>query len=55
MEWLKMNVGNVIVLSILLIIVGGIVFRMIQNRRKGKTGCSACSACCGCCDKNCGK
>ena len=54
MEWLKSNAGDIIVIAILLAIVGGIISRMIRNRRVGKTGCSACSGCSGCCCINCG-
>lgn len=54
MEWLKSNAGDIIVIAILLAIVGGIVSKMIRNRRVGKTGCSACSGCSGCCGINCG-
>lgn len=40
-----MNTQSYILLGIILLIVGIIIFREIQNRRKGKSSCSGCSGC----------
>ena len=36
--------GDFIVLSIIAIIIGLIIYRLIHNYRCGKTGCSSCSS-----------
>lgn len=54
MMWLRMNAGNILVLFVLAVIVAGIVYKMIQGKRKGKSGCAGCSGCSGCCGRNCG-
>ena len=45
-SWFHENGGTLIVCALLLALVGGIVFKMIRDRKKGK---SACGCDCGCC------
>ena len=52
MEWLRSNAGSILVLSVLALIVAGILYRMIRDKRKGQCGCTGCSGCCG---KDCGR
>lgn len=51
MEWLRENAGNILVLSVLALIVGGIIYKMIRDKGRGRNGCACCSGCCG---SNCG-
>ncbi len=41
-----MTFGDILVLSVLGLIVGSIVGRMVRNRKKGKSSC--CGSCTGC-------
>jgi len=52
-----MTFGDIIVLSVLVLVVGLIIYGMIRDRKKGKCcGCSGCSGCAhaGFCGGNCG-
>jgi len=41
-----MTFGDIIVLSVLVLVVGLIIYGMIRDRKKGKCcGCSGCSGC----------
>lgn len=48
LQWLSAHYGDLIVLTVLALIVGGIIWNMIRNRKKGRSGCSGCSGCTGC-------
>ncbi|MEG2511697.1 MAG: FeoB-associated Cys-rich membrane protein [Acetivibrio sp.] len=48
-----MNFADFLVLSGILCIAGGIVFRFIKRAREGKIGCSC--GCAGCPHKDCNK
>lgn len=50
--WLAQNIGTILITLLLILVVGGIIFSMIRDKRKGKStcGCSCanckmCSAC----------
>lgn len=43
MKWLADNIGNIIVIAVLVAIVGLIIWRMVRNKKKGKSTCG-----CGC-------
>lgn len=43
MQWVQNNIGNLIVCSILLVVMGAIIVRMVKNKKEGKTSCG-----CGC-------
>lgn len=43
LSWLASNIATVIVFLVLVAIVGLVVFKMIRDKKKGKTTCS-----CGC-------
>ncbi|MDR3248459.1 MAG: FeoB-associated Cys-rich membrane protein [Treponema sp.] len=45
MDFIRENMSTIIVSVIVFCILGVVLFRLINNFRKGKTGCS-----CGCCD-----
>ena len=45
-SWLTHNIGTISISLLLALIVAGIVFSMIRNRKKGKSTCSCgCSHC----------
>ena len=48
LAWLSAHYGDILVLAVLALIVGGIIWNMIRNKKKGKTGCSGCSGCSSC-------
>ena len=44
-----MTWGDVIVISVLALIVAGVIWGMIRDKKKGKCcGCSGCSSCASC-------
>lgn len=51
MEWLKANIGGIVVGLVLVAIVTLVVVKMVKDKRKGKSscgcgcGCSACALC----------
>ena len=45
--WIAANLGNIIVLAILAVIVAAAVFKLVRDKKKGKSSCG-----CGC--ENCG-
>ena len=45
-EWLKHNVGSILILAVVLAIITVIVIFRIRAKKKGKTGCGCgCSSC----------
>ena len=40
------NIATIIVSAVLLIIIAGVIFKMVSDRKKGK---SSCGGACGCC------
>ena len=46
MNWIAQNLGNIIVILILAVMVAGIVYVMLRNRKEGKNSCGCkCSSC----------
>lgn len=46
MDWLRNNLGSMIVLLLLIVIVAVIIMRMVRNKKQGVTGCGCkCSHC----------
>ncbi|MCR4651450.1 MAG: FeoB-associated Cys-rich membrane protein [Lachnospiraceae bacterium] len=46
LDWLSHNIGNILVLIVLLCIIAGAVFVMIRDKRKGKSSCGGnCAGC----------
>jgi hypothetical protein len=45
-SWILMNLGNIIVSAILVVVVGLVVFKMIKDKKSGKSSCSC--GCAGC-------
>ena len=43
MTWLSENIGTVVVLAVLSVVLGLIIWRLIANKRAGKSSCG-----CGC-------
>ena len=43
LEWIASNIASIIILTLVILSVGAIVFKMIMDKRKGKSSCS-----CGC-------
>ena len=51
-SWLSDNIGTILITFLLILIVGGIIFKMIRDKRKGRSSCGGncaqckmCSAC----------
>ncbi|MBO4680553.1 MAG: FeoB-associated Cys-rich membrane protein [Clostridiales bacterium] len=42
-SWLTQNIGTILISLMLALIVGGIVYSMIKDKRKGRSSCG-----CGC-------
>ena len=49
MEWIAANLGTIVVGLVLLIIVGLVVFKLVRDKKKGK---SSCGCDCGSCSRN---
>lgn len=46
MEWIAANLGTIVVGLVLLIIVGLVVFKLVRDKKKGKSTCGCgCSNC----------
>ena len=46
LNWLKVNIGTIIVCAILILIVAGVIISMIRDKKKGKSSCGCgCSGC----------
>ena len=45
-EWFAENGGTLIVCALLAVLVGGIVCKMIRDKKKGKSACGCNCACC---------
>ncbi len=46
LNWLKINIGTIIVCAILILIVAGVIISMIRDKKKGKSSCGCgCSGC----------
>jgi len=45
LNWISQNIGTIAVCTVLIIIVAGIIFSMVRNKKKGKNSCG-----CGCKD-----
>ena len=46
MAWLSDNLGTIIISLILLLVVGLVIYKMISDKRKGKSSCGCgCSNC----------
>ena len=44
--WLSDNIGTIVISLILVAIVAGIIFKMVRDKKKGR---SSCGCNCGCC------
>lgn len=57
MDWLLNNLATIIISVILALVVFLIIFKMIRDRKKGKSSCGCDCSCCsmgGCCHSNSG-
>lgn len=45
MTWLTQNLSTIIVSVLLLTMMGGIVYKMIRDKKSGKSSCGGCSGC----------
>ena len=45
-SWISANIGNIVVLSILVVVVGLVLYKMIRDKKNGKSSCSC--GCAGC-------
>lgn len=43
LSWLSMNLATIIVFLVVALVVGLVVFKMVRDKKKGKSSCS-----CGC-------
>ena len=50
LSWLSANVGNIVIIAVLVTIVTLIIVSMVRGKRQGKSSCGGdCSACHGGC------
>lgn len=49
-SWIYANSGDIIVLSVLMLVIAVVIAGMIRDKKKGKT-CGGCSGCSGCAAK----
>lgn len=42
-EWIASNIASIIILLVVVIAVGAVVFKMVRDKKRGKSSCS-----CGC-------
>lgn len=49
LEWLSQNVSNILITAGLVLIVGAVVYKMIKDKKAGKSSCGGdCQHCGGC-------
>ena len=54
LSWLSANVGNIVIIAVLVTIVTLIIVSMVRGKRQGKFSCGGdCSACHGGCGGHC--
>ena len=46
LHWLGDNIGTILTAAVLLVLVGGVLIKLIRDKKHGK---SACGCSCGCC------
>jgi hypothetical protein len=39
MQWIADNIGNIVIITLLVLMVIGIVMKLIKDKRKGKSSC----------------
>lgn len=52
MEWIMGNLATIIICLILAAVIGLIIYKMLKNRKNGKSSCGYSCSCCpmsGCC------
>ena len=46
LEWIKYNIGTIIVGAALMLLIAFIIVRMVKNKKQGKSACGCgCSGC----------
>lgn len=46
LTWISENIGTMFVSAVLILIIGLIIFKLIRDRKKGKSSCGCgCSSC----------
>jgi len=43
LEWISSNIASIVILLVVVIFIGAVVFKMVRDKKKGKSSCS-----CGC-------
>ena len=51
LNWITANSGDILVISVLVLIVAAVIAGMIRDKKKGKH-CGGCSGCSGCAAKD---
>lgn len=45
-DWISANIGTIIVLAVLAVIVAGIIYKMVKDKKNNKSSCGCnCSGC----------
>ncbi len=52
LSWLFANLATIVVALVLAVVVGAIVVRMVNNKKKGKSSCGCGCGCSGCAMKD---
>ena len=46
LEWIASNIASIVVLLVVVLAVGAVAFKMIRNKKSGKSSCNCgCSGC----------
>ena len=55
--WISTNIGNIVVTLALLVVVAAVIFKLIKDKKNGRSSCGGDCAHCGMCDsrKNTGR
>ena len=51
LSWISANSGDIIVLSVLVLVIAVVIAGMIRDKKKGNGCCGGCSGCSGCAAK----
>ncbi|MBP5264964.1 MAG: FeoB-associated Cys-rich membrane protein [Lachnospiraceae bacterium] len=46
MSWITQNLGTIIICLFLVAVIGGILYNMIKNKKKGMSSCGCNCSCC---------
>lgn len=45
LSWLAANAGTILVCALLLAMIAGLIYKLIRDKKRGKSCCGGCSGC----------